>query len=117
MPARPILVPVRYRARVTHPLHRAMAALGLALVAAVAGQLMASSLGAPVAATAAIGAAMLLGALLARTLARAATSRQLTVGHRARAHREPVSRIVEPAHPLTAGRPLCRAPAAALPAA
>lgn len=108
---------MRYRARVTLSLHRAMAALGLALVAVVAGQLMAGSLGAPVAATAAIGAAMLLGALLARTLARAGTSRQLTVGHRARAHREPVTSIIEPAHPLTAGRPLGRAPASAVPAA
>jgi len=94
-----------------------MAAFGLALVAVLVGQLVTGSLAGPVAATAAIGAAMLLGALLARAVACAATSRQLTVGHRARAHREPVTSMIEPAHPLTAGRPLGRAPTSGPPAA
>ena len=108
---------MRYRDGVAHLLHRAIAAFGLALGAVVAGQLVTGSVAGPIAATAAIGTAMLLGALLARTVARASTSRQLTVGHRARAHREPVTSIIEPAHPLTAGRPLGRAPTSALPAA
>jgi hypothetical protein len=55
--------------------------------------------------------------LLARAAARPAARVELAVGSRARAHRESLGEQAQPAHPLTAGRPLARAPGAALPAA
>lgn len=43
--------------------------------------------------------------------------RELTVGSRARAHREALSGMPAPSHPTTAGRPRTRAPAGVIPAA
>ena len=50
-------------------------------------------------------------ALSARHAAVAIRSLELTVGSRARAHREALSVMPEPRHPGTAGRPRTRAPA------
>ncbi len=50
-------------------------------------------------------------ALSARHAAVAVRSLELTVGSRAREHREALSAMPEPRHPNTAGRPRTRAPA------
>jgi hypothetical protein len=50
-------------------------------------------------------------ALSARYAAVAVRSREITVGSRAREHREALSVMPEPRHPDTAGRPRTRAPA------
>lgn len=50
-------------------------------------------------------------ALGARYLAVTITAGELRVGARSRAHREVLSRTIEPQHPNTAGRPRTRAPA------
>jgi len=74
----------------------------------------------PLATATVLATGMLLAASLV-LLARAATlptpRPELAVGSRARAHRESLGEQAEPAHPLTAGRPLSRAPGAALSAA
>jgi hypothetical protein len=49
--------------------------------------------------------------LSARYAAIAVRTRELTVGSRAREHREALSVMPEPRHPDTAGRPRTRAPA------
>lgn len=56
-------------------------------------------------------------ALVARNAVRPLAYVELAVGSRARAHRESLARQAEPSHPLTAGRPLSRAPGAAASAA
>lgn len=56
-------------------------------------------------------------ALSARYAAVVVRSRELTVGSRAREHREALSAMPEPRHPDTAGRPRTRAPARPRPAA
>ncbi|MHA6667690.1 hypothetical protein ACX3O0_02340 [Homoserinimonas sp. A447] len=56
-------------------------------------------------------------ALSARHAAVAVRSLELTVGSRAREHREVLSVMPEPRHPNTAGRPRTRAPAQPPPAA
>ena len=56
-------------------------------------------------------------ALLARAATRPVAQSELAVGSRARAHRESLGEQAEPAHPLTAGRPLSRAPGAVVSAA
>jgi len=42
---------------------------------------------------------------------------EIAIGSRARAHRESLGHQAEPSHPLTAGRPLARAPGAVISAA
>lgn len=95
--------------------------LRLALVGGVA-MLVAFALGQPTPlATAGIVAAgvVALAALVvvAHAAARPVARVELVVGSRARAHRESLGEQAEPAHPLTAGRPLSRAPGAAASAA
>lgn len=101
----------------TRTLWAALCALGLTLAVAVSVALGDS---APLAA-AAIAAAALVGiaaaVIASRTAVTAAPRHELAVGARSRAHRESLSHQAEPAHPLTAGRPLSRAPGAASPAA
>jgi len=58
-------------------------------------------------------AAVLLVAAIATVVV---AERELTVGARARAHREAMSTLPAPAHPDTAGRPRTRAPAGVIPA-
>ena len=58
-----------------------------------------------------LAAIVVAGALSARYAAVAFRSRELTVGSRARQHREALSAMPEPRHPDTAGRPRTRAPA------
>lgn len=57
-----------------------------------------------------LAAAFTLGA---RYLAIGIAAGELRVGARSRAHREVLSRAIEPQHPNTAGRPRTRAPARA----
>lgn len=57
-----------------------------------------------------LAAAFTLGA---RYLAVGISAGELRVGARSRAHREVLSRAIEPQHPNTAGRPRTRAPARA----
>ena len=101
----------------TRTLWAAFGALGLTLAVAV---LIALGDAAPLHA-AAVAAATFVGiaaAVLATRAAVTATPRhELAVGARSRAHRESLSHQAEPAHPLTAGRPLSRAPGVASPAA
>lgn len=56
-----------------------------------------------------LAAAFTLGA---RYLAVTISAGELRIGARSRAHREVLSRVIEPQHPNTAGRPRTRAPAA-----
>ena len=65
---------------------------------------------------AAIAAATLCAVLCAR-ISVAAPRHEITIGRRARAHREACTAMPEPQHPDTAGRPRTRAPARMLPAA
>src|SRR5690554_3362391 len=58
-----------------------------------------------------LAAVIVAAALSARYAAVAVRSRELTVGSRAREHREALSVMPEPRHPDTAGRPRTRAPA------
>jgi disulfide bond formation protein DsbB len=55
--------------------------------------------------------------LAARSVGVAVTSRELTIGARARQHRESLSDVAAPRHPLTPGRPKSRAPSEAFSAA
>ncbi len=97
----------------THP-HRAVN-VGVAVLVAFA-------LGQPsLLATASIVAASVLTlvglALIAKAAARPTARGELAVSSRARAHRESLGEQAEPAHPLTPGRPLSRAPGVAASAA
>lgn len=75
---------------------------------------LAVSQGEPTAALAATIVVIAVGMLLvARYAATVIRSRVLTVGARARQHRESLTRSPEPQHPSTPGRPLTRAPATA----
>jgi len=63
-----------------------------------------------------VAAALIVVAVAARSVV-AAGRRVMTVGSRARAHREPLSFEPAPAHPRTAGRIRSRAPSAGVLAA
>lgn len=67
----------------------------------------------------AIGVAIVaVGVLLgARNASRSIHGREITVGGRARAHKESLAGMASPRHPGTPGRPLSRAPGRALSAA
>ena len=56
------------------------------------------------------GFAALLAIAVLRAAVRVANPHVVTVGARAREHREALSEIAAPRHPTTAGRPLARAP-------
>ncbi|MDH6181322.1 hypothetical protein M2152_001504 [Microbacteriaceae bacterium SG_E_30_P1] len=89
----------------TTAVHRLLAALGILLVLTVT----APDAGAVVFA----GASLAVAALLAANIAVAVLgSREITVGYRARAHRESFSSSPEPSHPATPGRTRARAPGA-----
>lgn len=95
--------------------------LRLALVGGVA-VLVAFALGqpSPLATASVLAAGVLTAAalaLIAQVATRPAARVELAVGSRARAHLESLGEQAEPAHPLTAGRPLARAPGAAASAA
>ena len=99
----------------TERLQRLALAGGAALIVALA-------LGhaSPLETASVLATSMLLAAsltLLALAAVRPAARTELAVGSRARAHRESLGEQAQPAHPLTAGRPLARAPGAALSAA
>jgi len=64
-----------------------------------------------------IGAVALAAVLASRYAAISIRSHSLTVGSRAREHRESFSSIPEPSHPATPGRTRSRAPAQSLAAA
>lgn len=64
-----------------------------------------------------LAAIVVAAALSARYAAIAVRSHELTVGSRARQHREALSVMPAPRHPDTAGRPRTRAPARTPPAA
>ena len=51
-------------------------------------------------------------ALIALQAVRAPAPGAITIGSRARAHRESLAEQAQPSHPTTAGRPLSRAPGA-----
>lgn len=95
----------------TEQLQRLALAGGAALIVALAlGQ------ASPFATATVLATGMLLATslvLLARAATRPIARVELAVGSRARAHRESLGEQAEPAHPLTAGRPLSRAPGAA----
>jgi len=57
-----------------------------------------------------VAVAVLAGVLAIRSATLASGARTLTVGSRARAHREALSTQPSPAHPLTQGRRRSRAP-------
>lgn len=61
--------------------------------------------------------ALTLGALFAVRLLAAPSVRELTVGARAREHREVLGTLPEPQHPDTDGRPRSRAPSRRVPTA
>jgi len=67
--------------------------------------------------TAAIAAVAITTLLCVRHAASAAYSHEITIGRRAREHREALSVMPSPQHPHTAGRPRTRAPARPLAAA
>jgi len=58
-----------------------------------------------------LAAVVVAAVLSARYAAIIVRSREITVGSRAREHREALSAMPEPRHPDTAGRPRTRAPA------
>jgi len=66
---------------------------------------------------AAIAAVAITTLLCVRHAASAAYSHEITIGRRAREHREALSVMPSPQHPHTAGRPRTRAPARPLAAA
>ncbi|MEO8094637.1 MAG: hypothetical protein ABI632_06860 [Pseudolysinimonas sp.] len=65
----------------------------------------------PAALVASVAAVVLVSAVAAALVVGA---REVTVGARARAHRQVLSEMPEPSHPATAGRPMTRAPAEAV---
>jgi hypothetical protein len=99
----------------TEQLQRLALAGGAALIVALAlGQTS------PFATASVLAASLLLASslvLIARAATRPIARVELAVGSRARAHRESLGEQAEPAHPLTAGRPLARAPGSAFSAA
>jgi len=101
----------------TRTLWASFGALGVTLALAVA---MAVGEATPLAAAASVAASLLVIAAVvvaSRGAVAAVPHAELAVGARSRAHRESLSRQAEPAHPLTAGRPLSRAPGAVISAA
>lgn len=56
------------------------------------------------------GVVLLLAAAVVRAASAVVGAGVVTVGARARAHREALSEMPEPRHPATAGRPMARAP-------
>lgn len=66
--------------------------------------------GSPAIALAGVAAVVLTAALAVRFAGVVLGARQLTVGARARAHKEALGEMPEPRHPSTAGLPLTRAP-------
>lgn len=64
-----------------------------------------------------VAVAILAGVLAVRSATVVSGARTLTVGARARAHREALSSQPSPAHPLTQGRRRSRAPSRGIPAA
>jgi hypothetical protein len=56
------------------------------------------------------GVVVLLSLAVVRVAVGVVTAGEVTVGARARAHREALSEMPEPRHPATAGRPMARAP-------
>lgn len=62
------------------------------------------------------GAVVLLSIAVVRAAVGVIGASEVTVGARARAHREVLSGMPEPRHPSTAGRPMARAPGEVLPA-
>lgn len=87
---------------------RLVMAMTLSLLAVVVAQPEPSGL-----LVAGLAAVVVAAALSARYAAVVVRSRELTVGSRAREHREALSVMPEPRHPDTAGRPRTRAPAQA----
>jgi len=63
-----------------------------------------------------VGAVALLSVAALRVAVGVAGASEVTVGARARAHREVLSGMPAPRHPCTAGRPMARAPGELLPA-
>jgi len=66
--------------------------------------------GEPLVALAGVAAIAIAAVLIARHTSAALRSRELTVGSRARQHRESLQWMPAPQHPNTAGRPRPRAP-------
>ena len=101
----------------TRTLWASFGALGVTLALAIS---TAVGEAAPLAAAASVAASLLVIAaavVASRGAVTAIPHAELAVGARSRAHRESLSPQAEPAHPLTAGRPLSRAPGVAIPAA
>src|SRR5690606_1013558 len=92
---------MRYR-RTMRTLHARLVMLAAVLFVALAVSQAAS----PALTVVAIAAVL----LLAATVVPVATAKTLTVGARARAHKEALAEMAEPRHPSTAGLPLTRAP-------
>lgn len=81
----------------------------LAVLAAVLFVALSLSAGAP-SNLAFVGVVLLLAAAVVRAASAVVGAGVVTVGARARAHREALSEMPEPRHPATAGRPMARAP-------
>ncbi|CAN5162233.1 hypothetical protein BH11ACT4_BH11ACT4_24750 [soil metagenome] len=85
----------------------------LALLAAV---ILGLALAPDVSGLALVGVVALLSVAVLRVAVGVVGASEVTVGARARAHREVLSGMPAPRHPATAGRPMARAPGQPLPA-